>query len=59
MSFHKLDKAKDKDFWSVRVSRDVRLIVPPDRGEPLALLRRPPRQGYRSIGRMSGLPMRV
>src|SRR5271156_5614369 len=27
MSFHKLDKAKDKSFWSVRVSRDIRLIV--------------------------------
>jgi mRNA-degrading endonuclease RelE of RelBE toxin-antitoxin system len=27
MSFHKLDKAKDKNFWSVRVNRDVRLIV--------------------------------
>ena len=27
MSFHKLDKAKDKNFWSVRVSSDVRLIV--------------------------------
>src|SRR2546423_3401005 len=27
LSFHKLDKAKDKNFWSVRVSRDVRLIV--------------------------------
>ena len=27
MSFHKLDKAKDKNFWSVRVSGDVRLIV--------------------------------
>lgn len=26
-SFHKLTGAKDKDFWSVRVSRDVRLIV--------------------------------
>ncbi len=25
--FHKLDKAKDKNFWSVRVSRDIRLIV--------------------------------
>jgi superfamily I DNA/RNA helicase/mRNA-degrading endonuclease RelE of RelBE toxin-antitoxin system len=25
--FHKLDKAKDKNFWSVRVSNDVRLIV--------------------------------
>src|SRR5690242_16561551 len=27
MSFHKLDRAKDKDFWSVRVGRDIRLIV--------------------------------
>lgn len=27
MSFHKLDKAKDKNFWSVRVSKDIRLIV--------------------------------
>lgn len=27
MSFHKLDKARDKNFWSVRVSRDIRVIV--------------------------------
>jgi len=27
MSFHKLDKAKDKNFWSVRVNDDIRLIV--------------------------------
>ena len=27
MQFHKVDKARDKNFWSVRVSRDVRLIV--------------------------------
>lgn len=27
MSFHKLDKSKDKNFWSVRVSSDIRLIV--------------------------------
>lgn len=27
MSFHKLDRAKDKNFWSVRVNRDIRLIV--------------------------------
>jgi len=26
-SFHKLDRAKDKNFWSVRVSSDLRLIV--------------------------------
>src|SRR5688572_17963530 len=25
--FHKLDKAKDKNFWSVRVGQDIRLIV--------------------------------
>lgn len=27
LSFHKLDKAKDKNFWSLRVSSDIRLIV--------------------------------
>src|SRR6202166_3517098 len=27
MSFHKLDKTKDKNFWSVRVNKDIRLIV--------------------------------
>jgi mRNA-degrading endonuclease RelE of RelBE toxin-antitoxin system len=27
MNFHKLAKAKDKNFWSVRVSSDIRLIV--------------------------------
>src|SRR5580765_7641412 len=27
MSFHKLDKARDKNFWSVRVNNDIRLIV--------------------------------
>lgn len=27
LQFHRLDRARDKCFWSVRVSRDVRLIV--------------------------------
>ncbi len=27
MQFHKLDRAKDKNFWSVRVGLDIRLIV--------------------------------
>ena len=27
MSFHKLNKARDKNFWSVRVGSDIRLIV--------------------------------
>lgn len=27
MSFHKIDKAKDKNFWSVRVNDDIRLII--------------------------------
>lgn len=27
LSFHKLDRAKDKNFWSVRVSADIRVIV--------------------------------
>lgn len=27
MSFHKIEKARDVNFWSVRVSRDIRLII--------------------------------
>lgn len=27
MNFHKLNKSRDKKFWSVRVSHDIRLIV--------------------------------
>ncbi len=27
LSFHRLDKAKDKNFWSVRAGSDIRLIV--------------------------------
>jgi mRNA-degrading endonuclease RelE of RelBE toxin-antitoxin system len=27
MKLHKLDKAKDKNFWSVRVSEDLRIII--------------------------------
>jgi len=27
MQFHKLEKSKDKNFWSVRVSSDIRMIV--------------------------------
>jgi mRNA-degrading endonuclease RelE of RelBE toxin-antitoxin system len=27
LSFHKLDRARDKNFWSVRVSGDIRIIV--------------------------------
>lgn len=27
MSFHKLDRAKGKNFWSIRVNKDLRLIV--------------------------------
>jgi mRNA-degrading endonuclease RelE of RelBE toxin-antitoxin system len=27
MQFHRLDKARDRNFWSVRVSSDIRLIV--------------------------------
>ena len=27
MKFHKLDKSRDKNFWSIRVSKDIRLIV--------------------------------
>ncbi len=27
LSFHKIERAKDKNFWSVRVSSDIRIIV--------------------------------
>lgn len=27
MQFHKLVRARDKNFWSIRVSRDIRIIV--------------------------------
>lgn len=36
LSFHKLAKAKDKNFWSVRVSSDIRLIV--HKSDPSLLL---------------------
>jgi mRNA-degrading endonuclease RelE of RelBE toxin-antitoxin system len=36
MSFHRLDKARDKRFWSVRVGSDIRLIV--HRGDDCLLL---------------------
>jgi mRNA-degrading endonuclease RelE of RelBE toxin-antitoxin system len=35
MSFHKLDKAKDKNFWSVRVNSDIRIIVHKSHGNLL------------------------
>lgn len=35
MSLHKLDRAKDKNFWSVRVSSDIRLIVHKTQGSLL------------------------
>ena len=27
LQFHRIDRSKDPDFWSVRVSRDIRIIV--------------------------------
>lgn len=35
MSFHKLDKARDKNFWSVRVNSDIRIIVHKSQGNLL------------------------
>ncbi|MGA3169669.1 MAG: UvrD-helicase domain-containing protein, partial [Chthoniobacteraceae bacterium] len=35
LSFHKLDKAKDKNFWSVRVNADIRIIVHKTQGSLL------------------------
>ena len=42
LQFHKLDRAKDPNFWSIRVSRDIRLIVHRTDDKPFALLRRAP-----------------
>ena len=50
MSFHKLDKAKDKNFWSVRVNQRHPADRAQDGRQPAALLRRPPRQGVRVGG---------
>ena len=50
LQFHKLDRAKDKSFWSVRVNRDIRVIVHKTDCQPDAVLRRPPRQGLRLGG---------
>ena len=35
MNFHKLNKAKDKNFWSVNVNKDIRLIVHKTQGSLL------------------------
>ena len=35
MSFHRLDKVRDKNFWSVRVGSDIRLIVHKTQGSLL------------------------
>lgn len=35
MQFHKLERAKDSDFWSVRANNDVRLIVHKTQGNLL------------------------
>ena len=50
LSFHRLDKAKDKRFWSVRVNADVRLIVHRTDRQPSALLRRSSRPRLRVGG---------
>jgi mRNA-degrading endonuclease RelE of RelBE toxin-antitoxin system len=39
LSFHRLDKAKDKNFWSVRVGSDIRLIIHKTTSSFFALLR--------------------
>ncbi len=35
MQFHKLDKARDARFWSIRVSSDIRLIVHKTQASPV------------------------
>jgi mRNA-degrading endonuclease RelE of RelBE toxin-antitoxin system len=50
MSFHKLDRAKDTNFWSVRVNADLRIIVHRTPASLFARLSRPPRRRL-SVGR--------
>ena len=50
LQFHKLDKAKDPNFWSVRVSQRRSADSTQDRNQSVALLRRSPRQSV-SVGR--------
>ena len=40
LSFHKLDRARDRNFWSVRVNADIRLIVHRSQGSLLLCFRR-------------------
>jgi hypothetical protein len=48
LSFHRIDKSKDPNFWSVRVSRDLRLIVHKTEDSLLvAYAARLARQGHR------------
>src|SRR5216684_922703 len=35
LSFHKLEKARDKNFWSLRVSSDIRIIIHKTQGSLL------------------------
>src|ERR1700676_2451959 len=51
MSLHKLDKAKDKNFWSVRVNKDIRLIVHKTAGSLLLCYVAPHDQAYDWAGR--------
>ena len=44
LQFHRLDRARDRNFWSVRVSSDIRIIIHRTQKEPSSLLRRSPRR---------------
>jgi hypothetical protein len=41
LQFHRIDKSKDPNFWSMRVSRDVSANRPQDPSQLSDLLRRP------------------
>jgi hypothetical protein len=46
LSFHQLGKARDKNFWSLRVNCDLRLIV--HKTQASLLLRPSCKSGYRA-----------
>jgi mRNA-degrading endonuclease RelE of RelBE toxin-antitoxin system len=45
LHFHRLDRARDPNFWSVRVNNDIRLVVHRTATSLLAVLCRASRRG--------------
>ena len=44
LSLHRIDRCRDPDFWSARVSRDIRIVLHKRGGDTAARLCRPSRR---------------